>query len=82
MSQVSVIRSQFDTPFGVQFVKRRGLSDFVSVPLVRRVIGVGDQGQFSSVQDGLYALGNARMRSTPSLRSSTDVVFEIVPMFV
>ena len=78
MSQVSVIRSQFDTPFGVQFVKRRGLSDFVSVPLVRRVIGVGDQGQFSSVQDGIYAL----MLSTLSLRSFPNVAFETVPMFV
>ena len=78
MSQVSVIRSQFDTPFGVQFVKRRGLSDFVSVPLVRRVIGVGDQGQFSSVKDGIYPL----MLSTLSLRSFPNVAFETVPMFV
>ena len=64
MSPVSVIRSQFDTPFLGQFVKRRGLSNFVSVPRVRRVIGVRDQGQFSSVQDGIFAL----MLSTLSLR--------------
>ena len=30
--------------------------------------------QFSSVQDGIYALGKAHMRSTPSLRSSPNVL--------
>ena len=38
--------------------------------------------QFSSVQDGIYALGRAHMRSTPSLRSFPNVVFETVLMFV
>ena len=38
--------------------------------------------KFSSVQDGIYALGKAHMRSTPSLRSSPNVAFETVPMFV
>ena len=38
--------------------------------------------QFSSVQDGIYALGKAHMRSTPSLRSFPNVAFETVPMFV
>ena len=36
----------------------------------------------SSVQDGIYALGKAHMRSTPSLRSFPNVAFETVPMFV
>ena len=78
MSPVCVIKSHFDTPFRVQFVKRRGLSNFVSVPRVRRVIGVRDQGQFSSVQDGISAL----MLSTLSLRSFPNVAFETVAMFV
>ena len=38
--------------------------------------------RFSSVQDGIYALGKAHMRSTRSLRSFLNVAFETVPMFV
>ena len=38
--------------------------------------------QFSSVQDGIYALGNAHIRSTPSLRSFPNGTFETVPMFI
>ena len=38
--------------------------------------------QFSSVQDGIYALGKAHMRSTSSLRSFPNVVFKTVPTFV
>ena len=30
----------------------------------------------NSVQDGIYVLGNAHMRSTPSLRSFPNVAFE------
>ena len=37
---------------------------------------------FSSVQDGIYALGKAHMRSTPSLRSFPNVAFETVLMFI
>ena len=32
--------------------------------------------QFSSVQDGIYVLWKAHMRSTPSLRSFPNVAFE------
>ena len=35
----------------------------------------------SSIQDGIYALEKAHMRSTPSLRSFPNVAFETVPMF-
>ena len=35
--------------------------------------------QFSSVQDGIYALGKAHMRSTPSLGSFLNVAFENSP---
>ena len=38
--------------------------------------------QFSSVQDGIYALGKAQMRSTPSRRGFPHAAFETVPMFV
>ena len=38
--------------------------------------------QFSSVQDGIYELGKAYMRSTPSLRSFPIVALETVPMLV
>ena len=38
--------------------------------------------QFNSVQNGIYALGKAHIRSTPSLRSLPNVAFEAVPMFV
>ena len=34
--------------------------------------------QFGSVQDGIYALGKAHMRSTPPLRISPNVTFETV----
>ena len=37
--------------------------------------------QFSSVQDGIYALRKAHMRSTPSLRNFSNVTFETVPVF-
>ena len=32
--------------------------------------------EFSVVQDGIYALGKALIRSTPSLRSFINVAFE------
>ena len=38
--------------------------------------------QFSLVQDGIYALGKAHMRSTPSLRSFSNVALETVPILV
>ena len=38
--------------------------------------------QFSSVQDGIYALGKAHVHSTPSLRSFPNVALETVPMLV
>ena len=34
--------------------------------------------QFGSVPDGIFALGKAHMRSTPSLRSFPNVAFETV----
>ena len=37
---------------------------------------------FISVQDGIYELGKAHMRFTPSLSSFPSVAFEAVPMFV
>ena len=37
---------------------------------------------FSSVQDGIYALGKTHMRSTPTLTSFPNVAFETVPMLV
>ena len=36
--------------------------------------------QFSSVQDGIYGLGKAHMRSTPSVRRFPNVAFEMVPI--
>ena len=38
--------------------------------------------QFSSVRDGIFALGKSHMRSTPFLRRFPNVAFETVPMFV
>ena len=38
--------------------------------------------QFSLVQDGIYALGKARIRATPPLRISPSVAFETVPIFI
>ena len=37
--------------------------------------------QFSSVQDGIYALGKAHMRPIPSFRSFPNEAFETIPMF-
>ena len=39
-------------------------------------------GLFSSIQGGIYALGKAHMRSTPSRRSFLNVSFETVSTFV
>ena len=55
--------------------------DLLSFHLVGRVKQI-IASKFSSAQDGIYALGKAYMRSTPSLRSFPDVVFETIPMFV
>ena len=38
--------------------------------------------EFSSVQDGIYVLRKAHMRSIPSLRSFSAIVFKIVSVFV
>ena len=37
---------------------------------------------FCSVQDGIYALGKAHMRSTPSLRTFPNAAYETVPVIV
>jgi len=47
----------------------------------RCTLGVVWHHLFSSVQDGIYALGKAHMRSTPSLRSFPNLAFETVPVF-
>ena len=47
-----------------------------------RLSGVSSSVQFSSVQDGIYALLKAHVRSTPSLRSFPNVSLETVPMLV
>ena len=38
--------------------------------------------QFSSVQDGINALGKAHMHSTPSLKRFPNAAFQTVPVFV
>ena len=38
--------------------------------------------QFSSVQDGIYALGKAHMRSTPSVRGFPNAASEMVLIFI
>ena len=50
----------------------------------RRVVAMTWPYQFSSVQNGIHALGKAHtiMHSTPSLRGSPNVAFETVPVFV
>ena len=49
----------------------------------RRVVAMTWPYQFSSVQNGIHALGKAHtiMCSTPSLRDSPNVAFETVPVF-
>ena len=51
-------------------------------PTKRGRFEVSTASQFSSVQDGIYALGNADMRSTQSFRSFPNFAFDTVPMFV
>ena len=50
----------------------------------RRVVAMTWPYHFSSVQNGIHALGNAHtiMRPTPSLRGSPKVAFETIPVFV
>ena len=50
-------------------------------PLTRAHL-VKDGLRFSSVPDGIYALGKSLMRSIPSLRRFPNVPDETVPMFV
>ena len=38
--------------------------------------------RFLSVQDGIHALGNSHMRSTPSVRRFPNVAFKTAPVFV
>ena len=49
----------------------------------RRVVAMTRPYQFSSVQNGIHALGKAHtiMHSTPSIRGSPNVAFETVPVF-
>ena len=55
-----------------------------STETTTRLIRDGGEGgeEFSSVQDGICALGKAHMRSILSLGSFPNVPFETVPMFV
>ena len=55
---------------------------FDAVSLKTKRKNVISNAQFSSAQDGIYALRKAHMRSTTSLRSSPNVAFETGPMFV
>ena len=50
----------------------------------RRVVAMTWPYHFSSVQNGIHALGKAHtiMRPTPSLRDSPSVAFVTVPVFV
>ena len=44
--------------------------------------GGGLYSHLSSIQDGIYALRKAHMRSTPILRSFPNVALETIPVFV
>ena len=54
---------------------------FSCVFICQKLYGYGPD-HFSSVQDGIYALVKAHMRSISSHRSLPDAAFGIVPMFV
>ena len=60
----------------------QGISSFVGAPIAGTYLFRGSGGydsvQFSSVQDGIYALGKSHMCSTPSFRSFPNVGFETV----
>ena len=49
---------------------------------ISRILDLFSSVQFSSVKDGIYALVEAHMRCTWSLRGFPNVAFEMVPMFV
>ena len=73
-----------------------GTLDFISIPKWRNTspkrfqkpqqysppISQRNSVQFSLVQDGIYALGKAHMRSNSSLRNFPNAAFETVAMFV
>ena len=68
--------------FPFMAVKRFGSKRVWRHLSLRSTVGQGSGGvaaQFSSVQDGIYALGKAHMRSTPSLRNVPNFAFETVP---
>jgi len=46
-------------------------------PTLKHRVSHNSSVQLSLVQDGIYALGKAHMRSTPSLRSFSNVAFEM-----
>ena len=50
--------------------------------VIQSLVSTDSSAQFSSVQDGGYALGKAHMHSIQSLRSFPNVALETVPMLV
>ena len=46
-------------------------------PTLKHRVSHNSSAQLSLVQDGIYALGKGHMRSTPSLRSFSNVAFEM-----
>ena len=79
--KLSIVLFFLNTPFFVGLAKgvgrlsaRVGLHDNVLDRTSAEAAPVGCQSvQFSSIQCGIYALGKAHTRSTPSLRSFPNV---------
>ena len=60
-----------------------GESEYFCFPIYQTAAISGHSSvQVSSVQEGIYALGKAHMRSTPSVGGFPNVTFETVLMFV
>ena len=81
-SHRKLISSRLDKTYSFPGRSDRSLGTFAQAYWARQYWIPTNVVQFSSVQDGIYALGNAQMRSTQSLRRFHSIAFETVPMFV
>ena len=79
----SVQQQAYDKCSNLQFVQAESGINYLRVAVaIPSVAFRQSEVQFSSVHDGIYALGKAHMRSTMYLRSFPNVAFEKFPMFV
>ena len=64
----------------VMLEESASLSKMLYFVSVHSYVMLEESARFTSVQNSIYALGGAHMRSIPSVRSFPNVAFETVPV--